>query len=67
MMNVTGFNQFQNEILVIDTDLNDEFDAKDEFIAINLPGFRRGEKIPRDHPRLLELKEKYAAHLAEEA
>ncbi len=63
-MDVKGFNQFQNEILVIDTNLNDEFDPKDEFIAIQVEGFRKGQKIPFDHPRFVELREEYAKHLA---
>ena len=66
-MDVKGFNQFQNEILVIDTNLNDEIDPKDEFIAVSVHGFGKGEKIPYDHPRFVELREKYADHLASES
>ena len=62
-IDVKGFNQFQDEILVIDTNLNDEIDPKDEAIALRVEGFRRGERIPLDHPRFLELKDRYAAFL----
>jgi hypothetical protein len=62
-MDVKGFNQFQDEILVIDTNLNDEIDPKDEIIAVRVEGCRKGEKISFDHPRFVELREKYAAFL----
>ena len=58
-LDVKGFNQFQNEILVIDTNLSDEINQKDEFIAINLPGYKKGQKVPYDHPRLIELRDQY--------
>jgi hypothetical protein len=62
-IDVKGFNQFQNEVLVIDTNLNDELDPKDEIIAVSFEGFRRGQKVPADHPRLQELKARYLAFL----
>jgi len=65
-MDVKGFNQFQNEILVIDTNLNGEIDPKDEFIAVSLEGFERGQKVPLDHPRFVELRERYAVFLSVE-
>lgn len=62
-IDVKGFNQFQDEIMVIDTNLNNEIDHKDEVIALRLEGLRRGEKIPFDHPRFLELQDQYMAFL----
>ena len=62
-MDVKGFNQFQNEILVIDTNLNDVIDTKCEFIAVQVVGLGRGEKIPFDHPRFVELREQYQKFL----
>lgn len=62
-IDVKGFNQFQDEILVIDTNLNDEIDHKDEVIALKIEGFRRGERMPFDHPRFLELQDQYQAFL----
>lgn len=63
ILDVKGFNQFQDEILVIDTNLNGEIDPKDEMIALKLEGFKRGEKVPFKHPRFLELRNQYLAFL----
>ncbi len=62
-IDVKGFNQFQDEIMVIDTNLNSEIEHKDEVIALRLEGLRRGEKISFDHPRFLELQDQYMAFL----
>ncbi len=62
-LDVKGFNQSQDEILVIDTNLNNEIDPKDEFIAVQLEGYKNGQKVPFDHPRFLQLRERYAAFL----
>jgi len=66
VLDVKGFNQFQDEILVIDTNLNDEIDPKDEFIAVAVVGMKRGEKIDFHHPRFVELREQYLAFLETE-
>jgi len=66
LLDVKGFNQFQDEILVIDTNLNDEIDPKDQGIAISVEGFRRGEKIDYHHPRFVELRQQYLAFLETE-
>ncbi len=63
VLDVKGFNQFQDEILVIDTNLNDEIDPKDEFIAMAVEGMKRGEKIGFHHPRFAELRQQYQAFL----
>jgi hypothetical protein len=65
-LDVKGFNQFQDEILVIDTNLNDEIDPKDEFIALRIDGHARGEKLDYHHPRFVELRENYLAFLETE-
>ncbi len=62
-LDVKGFNQFQDEILVIDTNLNDEIDPKDEFIAVAVAGVPRGAKLDYQHPRFVELRERYRAFL----
>jgi hypothetical protein len=66
IIDVKGFNQFQDEIMVIDTNLNDEVDPKDEIIAIKIEGVKRGEKIPFQHPRFAELRTQYLAFLEAE-
>ena len=66
LLDVKGFNQFQEEILVIDTNLNDELDPKDEAIAVQLEGMKRGEKIDYHHPRFVELRQQYLAFLETE-
>ena len=66
LLDVKGFNQFQEEILVIDTNLNDELDPKDEAIAVQLEGMKRGEKIAYHHPRFVELRQQYLAFLETE-
>ncbi len=67
VIDVKGFNQFQDEILVIDTNLNNEVDPKDEIIALKVGEVKRGEKIPFDHPRFVELRDQYLAFLEAEA
>ncbi|MFO1462937.1 MAG: hypothetical protein U1F66_04110 [bacterium] len=66
-LDVKGFNQFQDEILVIDTNLNDEIDPKDEFIAVAVEGLPRGAKLDYHHPRFVELRRRYLAFLEAEA
>lgn len=60
-LDIKAFNQFQNQVQVIDTNLNGVLDPQDVVIAIHLEGFRRGEKVPWDHPRLKELFQNYEA------
>jgi hypothetical protein len=66
VIDVKGFNQFQEEIMVIDTNLNDEVDPKDEIIALKIEGVKRGEKIPFNHPRFVELRNQYLSFLEAE-
>ncbi len=66
VIDVKGFNQFQDEILVIDTNLNDEVDPKDEIIALKIEGVKKGEKISFNHPRFAELRNQYLAFLEAE-
>lgn len=66
IINVKGFNKWQNEILVIDHNLNDEVDPSDEFIALNIPGIKKDTKIAWHHPRFQELRSEYAAFLKAE-
>ena len=66
IIDVKGFNQFQEEIMVIDTNLNDEVDPKDEIIALKIEGVKRGEKISFQHPRFVELRTQYLAFLEAE-
>jgi hypothetical protein len=65
-LDVKGFNQFQEEILVIDTNLNGEIDPKDEIIALRVEGHKRGEKLDFHHPRFVELRAQYLAFLETE-
>jgi hypothetical protein len=62
-LDVKGFNQFQEEVLVIDTNLNNEIDPRDEVIALKIEGFRKGEKVSFHHPRFVELRDQYQAFL----
>ena len=62
-LDVKGFNQFQDEILVIDVNLNDEIDPQDQFIAAQVEGLKRGERIDYHHPRFVELRQRYSAFL----
>ncbi len=66
ILDVKGFNQFQEEILVIDANLNDEVDPKDQVIALNVEGVRKGEGIPFNHPRFMELRNQYLSFLEAE-
>ena len=67
IVDVKGFNQFQEEIMVIDTNLNGEVDPKDESIALKVEGLKRGEKIPYQHPRFVELRDQYLSFIEVEA
>jgi hypothetical protein len=66
ILDVKGFNQFQEEIMVIDTNLNDEVDPKDQIIAISVEGLKKGEAIPFNHPRFVELRDQYLSYLEAE-
>lgn len=57
-----GFQQFQNEVQIIDTNLNGVLDPQDVVIALNIKGFRRGEKVPWEHPRFQALLQAYEVH-----
>ncbi len=67
VIDVKGFNKWQDEILVIDHNLNDEVDPSDLFIALNLPDIKKESKIPWSHPRFKELRDEYLAFLKAEA
>lgn len=58
-LDVKGFNQFQNEILVIDANLNGFIDPEDPAIALDLEGHDRGQRVEFEHPRYAALREKY--------
>jgi hypothetical protein len=66
VIDVKGFNKWQDEIMVIDQNLNDEVDASDEFIAMSLSDVKKGNKIPWSHPRFKELRDEYLAFLKAE-
>jgi len=66
ILDVKGFNKWQDEIMVVDQNLNDEVDASDEFIAMNLEGEKKGNKISWSHPRFKELRDEYVAFLKAE-
>jgi hypothetical protein len=63
LIDVKGFNKWQDEILVVDQNLNDEVDASDEFIALNIPDMKKGSKISWNHPRFKVLRDEYVAFL----
>ncbi len=63
VIDIKGFNKWQEEIMVIDQNLNDEVDPSDEFIAMNLADVKKGDKIPWSHPRFKELRDEYLAFL----
>ncbi len=63
IIDVKGFNRWQEEILVIDQNLNGEVDASDEFIALDLPDAKKEAKIAWGHPRFKELRDEYLAFL----
>ena len=58
-LDVSGFNQFQNEILVIDANLNGVIDAEDPAIAVKLEGHARGKRVEFENPRYVELRKRY--------
>lgn len=66
IIDVKGFNKWQDEIMVIDQNLNDEVDPSDEFIAMNLADVKKGNKISWSHPRFKELRDEYLAFLKAE-
>jgi len=66
IIDVKGFNKWQDEIMVIDQNLNDEVDPSDEFIAMNLADVKKGNKIPWGHARFKELRDEYLAFLKAE-
>lgn len=59
-LDVQGFNQFQDEIMVIDANLNGVIDPEDPAIAVKLQGHERGERVGFDHPRYVELRNEYS-------
>jgi len=66
IIDVKGFNRWQDQILVLDENLNDEVDPSDVFIALNLPDVKRDSKISWNHPRFKELRDEYLAFLKAE-
>lgn len=58
-LDVAGFNQFQDEILVIDANLNGVIDPEDPAIATRLEGHERGQRVEFDFPRYVRLREEY--------
>jgi len=66
VIDVKGFNKWQDEVMVIDQNLNDEVDPSDEFISMNLPDVKKGNKISWNHPRFKELRDEYLAFLKAE-
>lgn len=63
VIDVKGFNRWQDEVLVIDENLNAEVDPSDGFIAMNLPDVKRDSKILWSHPRFKELRDEYLSFL----
>ena len=59
-LDVQGFNQFQDEILVIDANMNGVVDPEDPAIAVKLEGYERGERLEFNHPRYVELRNRYS-------
>ncbi len=66
IIDVKGFNRWQDEVLVLDENLNGEVDPSDAFIALNLPDVKRDTKIPWSHPRFKQLRDEYLAFLKAE-
>jgi len=66
IIDVKGFNRWQEEILVIDHNLNGEVDPSDEFIILNVAGLKKEERVAWNHPRFKELREEYLAFLKAE-
>jgi hypothetical protein len=66
IIDVKGFNKWQDEIVVIDQNLNGEVDPSDEFIAMNLPDVKKETKISWNHPRFKILRDEYLAFLKAE-
>ncbi len=60
-LDVAGFNQFQDEILVIDANFNGVIDPEDPAIAIRLEGHERGQGVEFEHPRYRELRDRYSS------
>jgi len=58
-LDVLGFNQFQNEILVIDANLNGVIDSEDPAIALSLEGHERGARVEFENSRYAELRAEY--------
>ena len=58
-LDVKGFNQFQNEILVIDANLNGLIDPEDPAIALELEGYDRGQRVEFEDSRYAALREEY--------
>lgn len=63
IIDVKGFNRWQDEVLVMDENLNGEVDPSDVFIALNLNDAKRDSKISWQHPRFKELRDEYLAFL----
>ena len=66
IIDIKGFNRWQDEILVLDENLNDEVDPSDAFIALNLADVKRDTKISWQHPRFKELRDEYLSFLKAE-
>jgi len=63
VIDVKGFNRWQDEVLVLDENLNGEVDPSDGFVAINLADTKRDAKISWSHPRFKELRDEYLSFL----
>ena len=59
-LDVQGFNQFQDEIMVIDANMNGVVDSEDPAIAVKLEGYERGQRVEFEDPRYIELRNQYA-------
>ncbi len=66
IIDVKGFNRWQDEVLVLDENLNGEVDPSDAFIALSLPDVKRDTKISWNHPRFKQLRDEYLAFLKAE-
>ncbi len=63
VIDVKGFNRWQNEVVVIDHNLNGEVDPSDEFIALNLRDVKKESRVSWNHPRFKELRDEYLVFL----
>jgi hypothetical protein len=65
-LDVQGFNQFQDEILVIDANMNGVVDPEDPAIAVRLEGHERGQRVEFKHPRYCQLRDQYSDSLQDD-